>query len=55
MVQANKQYRVIRSLPRKGETYAVNDRDTGDTVLRTAERDFTRDKRRVFVPVEAAA
>ncbi len=55
MVQANKQYRVIRSLPRKGEVFAVSDRDTGDTVLRTADRDFTRDKRRVLVPVESAA
>jgi len=49
MVQANTNYKVIRSLPRQGEVYAVKNRRTGVTTLKTAARDFRRDKRRVFV------
>lgn len=52
-IQANRKYRVIRSLPRAGELYAVTYRRSGVTMLKTAVRNFRRDKRRVFVP-EAA-
>lgn len=48
-IQANKSYKVVRTLPRRGELYAVTNRRTGVTTLKTAARDFTRDKRRVFV------
>jgi len=48
-IQADKQYRVIRSLPRKGEVYAVTKRSTGVTTLKTAAKDFSRDKRRVLI------
>lgn len=48
-IQADKQYRVIRSLPRKGEVYAVTNRRTGVTTLKTANKDFNRDKRRVLI------
>lgn len=54
MVQADSTYRVLRTLPRKGETYTVTDRRTGVTVIRTANKSFKRDKRNVFVPVETA-
>ena len=49
MVQANKSYNVIRTLPRKGELYAVTNRRTGVTTLKTANKSFRRDTRRVFV------
>lgn len=55
MVQADSTYRVIRTLPRKGETYTVTDRRTGVTTIRTANKAFKRDKRNVFVPVDAPA
>lgn len=48
-IQAQETYTVIRTLPRKGETYAVTDRRTGVTTLRKADRDFRRDKRRVLI------
>lgn len=51
MVQADKTYKVIRTLPRKGELYAVTNRRTGITTLKTAAKSFRRDKRRVFVLV----
>lgn len=53
MVNSNKKYKVVRTLPRAGEVYAVKLRN-GTTELRRAARDFTRDKRRTFVPLEAA-
>lgn len=49
MVQANQTYKVVRTLPRNGERYAVLNRRTGVTEIRVAGRDFRRDKRRVFV------
>lgn len=52
MVEKNRTYKVIRSLPRAGELYAVTNRRTGVTEIRKAARSFRRDKRRVFVPVE---
>ena len=51
MVQDNQQYQVVRTFPRIGELYAVTDRRTGLTTIRKAERNFRRDRRRVFVPV----
>ena len=54
MVQANSTFKVIRTLPRVGEVYVVTVRGIGD-VFRTATRNFTRDKRRVLVPIESAA
>lgn len=48
-IQADKTYKVVRTLPRRGELYAVTNRRTGVTTLKKAERDFRRDKRRVFV------
>lgn len=53
MLNSQKTYKIIRSLPRQGETYAVKRRD-GVTEIRVAARDFRRDKRRVFVPQDAA-
>ena len=53
MIQADSTYRVLRTLPRKGETYTVTDRRTGVTVIRTADKAFKRDKRNVFVPIPA--
>ena len=49
MVQADKTYKVIRVTPRKGELYAVKNRRTGVTTLKTADKNFRRDVRRVFV------
>lgn len=48
-IQADASYKVIRTLPRKGELYAVTNRRTGVTTLKTANKSFRRDKRRVFV------
>lgn len=53
MVDSNKTYKVLRTLPRRGETYAVKLR-SGITEIRVAARDFRRDKRRTFVPQDAA-
>ena len=53
MVQADETYRVLRTLPRKGEIYAVRDRNTGITTLRVAAKSFKRDKRRVLVATTA--
>lgn len=55
MVQANKAYSVIRTLPRKGELYAVKNRRTGVTTIKTAAKSFRRDTRRVFVLTGNAA
>lgn len=49
MVQADEQYVIVRATPRKGEVYAVTNRRTGITELRTAAKTFRRDTRRVFV------
>lgn len=49
MVQAEKQYKVVRATPRKGELYAVKNLRTGVTTIKTADRNFRRDTRRVFV------
>lgn len=53
MVQNNRKYKVVRTLPRAGELYAVTLR-SGITEIRKANRDFRRDKRRIFIPDEAA-
>ena len=52
MVQVDSTYRVVRTLPRLGETYTVRDRRTGITTIRVANKSFRRDKRNVFVQVE---
>lgn len=54
MVKETKKYTVVRTLPRAGELYAVTSRRTGVTEIRQARSAFRRDKRRVFVPDEAA-
>lgn len=51
MVKSGQTVKVVRTLPRAGELYAVTRRD-GITEIRRAARSFRRDKRRVFVPVE---
>lgn len=49
MLMRDAKYHVVRTLPRKGEVYAVRDRETGITTLRVADHDFTHDKRDVLV------
>ena len=49
MVQANKSYKVVRTLPRKGETYAVKNLRTGVVSIKVANKDFSRDRRLTFL------
>ncbi len=51
-IQEGHTFKVVRTLPRRGELYAVTRRSDGVTEIRRANANFRRDKRRVFVPDE---